>query len=240
MKKIKIIVAAFAFALSGLAANNVVAAPMGTAFTYQGRLGAGGQPANGSYDLRFILYNADIGGSQVGTILTNAATAVSSGIFTVTLDFGAGAFNNEARWLEIAVRTNTGGAFTPLNPRQPFTPAPQALYADQAGTAATASSAISATTATSVPWSGITGIPAGFADGVDDGVSVSAGTGLTLAGTTLSLNTNYTDGRYWKLGGNSGTTPGTHFLGTTDNQALELKVSNQRAFRIEPTDTCII
>ena len=237
MRTTKTLVAALALAVSGLAMSNLVAAPMGTAFTYQGRLGAGGQPANGSYDLRFILYNADIGGSQVGPILTNAATAVSGGIFTVTLDFGAGAFNNEARWLEIAVRTNVGGAFAPLNPRQPFTPAPQALYSDQAGTAATASSAISATTATSVPWSGITGMPAGFADGIDNGMNYTAGTGLMLTGSSFSLDTSYTDGRYWKTGGNSGTTPGTHFLGTTDNQALEIKVNSQRALRLEPNAT---
>ena len=30
----------------------------GTAFTYQGRLNDGGNPANGSYDLRFALYDA--------------------------------------------------------------------------------------------------------------------------------------------------------------------------------------
>jgi hypothetical protein len=39
----------------------------------------------------------------------------------------------------------------------------------------------------------------------------------------------------WKLSGNAGTTPGTHFLGTTDNQALELKVNGARALRLEPT-----
>ncbi len=38
----------------------------------------------------------------------------------------------------------------------------------------------------------------------------------------------------WGLTGNSGTTPGTDFLGTTDNQALELKVNGQRAMRLEP------
>ena len=32
-------------------------------------------------------------------------------------------------------------------------------------------------------------------------------------------------GAFWSLTGNGGTTPGTNFLGTTDNQALELKVN---------------
>jgi hypothetical protein len=38
----------------------------------------------------------------------------------------------------------------------------------------------------------------------------------------------------WKLQGNAGTTPGTDFLGTTDNQALELRANRQRALRLEP------
>jgi hypothetical protein len=38
----------------------------------------------------------------------------------------------------------------------------------------------------------------------------------------------------WQLSGNSGTSAGTHFLGTTDNQPLELKANNRRALRIEP------
>ncbi len=35
----------------------------------------------------------------------------------------------------------------------------------------------------------------------------------------------------WKLTGNSGTTTGTHFLGTTDNQALVIKINNTEAAR---------
>jgi hypothetical protein len=38
----------------------------------------------------------------------------------------------------------------------------------------------------------------------------------------------------WGLAGNSGTTAGANFLGTTDSQPLELKVNGQRALRLEP------
>lgn len=38
----------------------------------------------------------------------------------------------------------------------------------------------------------------------------------------------------WKLTGNSGTTPGTNFVGTKDNKALEFKVNSKRVLRIEP------
>ena len=40
----------------------------------------------------------------------------------------------------------------------------------------------------------------------------------------------------WSLTGNPGTTPGTHFLGTTDNQALQLHVNGARVMRYEPYD----
>src|SRR5260221_10428982 len=98
----------------------------GTAFTYQGRLNDGANLANGSYDLRFIIYDNSVGGSQQGPILTNSATTVSSGLFIPTLDFGAN-FPRPAPWLGIAVRTNGGGGLATLNPRQPLTPTPHAL-----------------------------------------------------------------------------------------------------------------
>jgi hypothetical protein len=64
----------------------------GTAFTCQGRLNDGSAPANGSYDLRFASHDSPGGGVLVGGPLTNAPTAMSNGLFTVTLDPGAGAF----------------------------------------------------------------------------------------------------------------------------------------------------
>jgi hypothetical protein len=42
----------------------------------------------------------------------------------------------------------------------------------------------------------------------------------------------------WRLGGNAGTDPATQFLGTTDSQALNLRVNNVRALRIEPNNFC--
>src|SRR5712671_809956 len=100
----------------------------GTAFTYQGQLRDGLAPANGSYDLTFSLFGVSSGAGQVGSSLTNSATGVTNGLFTVTLDFGAN-FPGADRWLEIAVRTNGGGAFSTLTPRQPITAAPYAITA---------------------------------------------------------------------------------------------------------------
>jgi hypothetical protein len=100
----------------------------GTAFTYQGRLNDGGIPANGIYDLRFAIYDGSVGGNQQGLILTNAATFVSNGLFTVVLDFD-NQFPGASRWLEIAVRSNGVAGFITLAPRQELTPAPYAITA---------------------------------------------------------------------------------------------------------------
>jgi hypothetical protein len=123
-----------------------------TAFTYQGSLANGGLPANGSYDLTFTLFSTNAGGAAIAGPVTNSATAVSNGLFTVTIDFGAGVFNGGNDWLEIAVQTNGGSGFTTLAPRQQITPTPYAIYSANAGsalTATTATTAGSSTTATS-------------------------------------------------------------------------------------------
>jgi hypothetical protein len=106
----------------------------GTAFTYQGRLNDGSGPATGIYDLRFTIYDAATSGSVVGGPLTNAPTGITNGLFTVTLDPGAGVFTGPARWLEIAVRTNGSvAAYSALAPLQPVTPTPYAIYAESGG-----------------------------------------------------------------------------------------------------------
>jgi microcystin-dependent protein len=110
-----------------------------TAFTYQGQLNSGAGNANGTYDLRFAVYDANLAGNSIAGPITNSAVAVSNGLFTVTLDFGAGVFTGTNYWVEIGVRTNGGAGFATLVPRQPLTPAPYALYAPQSGSASSLS-----------------------------------------------------------------------------------------------------
>lgn len=104
------------------------AVPMGTAFTYQGHLTTAGAPANGRYDLLFTLQDSLTAGNQIGSVVSSVGTPVSNGDFTVAVDFGA-AFNGDARWLEISVRTNGTGSYATLSPRQPLSPAPYAVEA---------------------------------------------------------------------------------------------------------------
>jgi hypothetical protein len=101
----------------------------GSLFSYQGRLNDNGQPANGTYDLAFSLYDSpNISGNKMGGTVTNFGTLVSGGIFTANMDFG-NSFDGSARWLQIAVRTNGSASFITLAPRQPITPVPYAIFA---------------------------------------------------------------------------------------------------------------
>jgi hypothetical protein len=182
-----------------------------TAFTYQGSLAAGGSPGNGKFDFVFSLFTTNTGGSQVGTTLTNSATGVSNGLFTVTLNFGAGIFTGPAYWLQIGVRSNgSSGAFTTLSPLQEITPTPAAIVANSALALAGA--------LPSADLSGIYGGTVSFTNGADS----FAGDGSGLTGL-------------WKLKGNSGTSAQSNFVGTLDNTALEFHVNGARALRLEPT-----
>lgn len=106
----------------------------GTAFTYQGRLLDAGEPANGTFNIDFSLWNDPAAGSQVDSTITFNNLPITDGLFTVELDFGANAFDNAGRWLEISV------AGVPLLPRQPITRSPysiqtRGIFVDEAGDA---------------------------------------------------------------------------------------------------------
>jgi hypothetical protein len=97
----------------------------------------------------------------------------------------------------------------------------------------------------------------------DTDTTYSAGAGLTLSDTTLAISSTYllpypcvpnqiakwngsawecasdqgSEGAGWSLTGNSGTVPGTNFLGTTDNVTLEIRVNASRVLLLEPGST---
>ena len=132
-------------------APGAYAQPAGTAFTYQGRLTDAGTPVEGPIDFRFILYNAPVGGSQVGGTVTIDDVPVVAGLFTVPLNFGSLAFAGDSRFLEIAARPGSStGTYTVFGARQELKPAPHSVFSQ------------------AVPWAGVTAKPVGFADNVDN------------------------------------------------------------------------
>jgi hypothetical protein len=205
-------------------------APTGTAFTYQGQLRDGSGPVNDTCNLQFTLWDAREGGAQVGGTIFLEDVVLVEGLFTARLDFGGAAFRGQARYLEASASCPAGSGYVPL-PRQELTGSPYALWALGA------------------PWTGLVGVPADLADG-DQDTTYGAGMGLTLSGgqfrvnfagsgaaVTASRSDHQHDAAYWSLSGNAGATPGTNYLGTSDNAALELRVNGVRALRLEPASS---
>ena len=209
------IVATLLAAALGLAAGSLAHGQ--SPFTYQGWLNDGGRAANGVYQMKFTMHAVEIGGGVLGAPLTEAAVMVSNGLFTATLDFGEGMFNGNRRWLEIAVATNGAAEFTTLTPRQEIRPAP---YAVRAGSleGQVGPHAIVGYYGESVQFINPANVFAG------DGTGLTNIQALTLEGLTR--------GDFWQLGGNSGTFD--RFVGTLDEQPLELRANNRCGLRLEP------
>jgi N-acetylneuraminic acid mutarotase len=108
--------------------GRVRSAPLGSAFTYHGVLASGGSAAGGTFNFEFRLYDAPLNGNTTGPVVANSL-GVTNGLFAVDLDFGAAAFDGNARWLEIRVQGAGDPGFTTLAPRTQVRPSPYALLA---------------------------------------------------------------------------------------------------------------
>ncbi len=130
------------FLILAMAAIPVLA--QSTAFSYQGALSDGSQPANGNYNFEFRLYDSLSGGTQVGSSVIANGVTVTDGSFSVTLDFGS-QFPGADRWIEILVLQSTSAdsedtvlGATTLSPRQKVGSAPYAIKSLNANTATNA------------------------------------------------------------------------------------------------------
>lgn len=96
-------------------------ATVSSGISYQGRLtDATGTPLNGTYTMRFVVYDAAAGGTELWDS-GNVSVAVSGGLFNVKLGVDPADFNGQALWLSIRAGGET------LLPRQEILPAPYAL-----------------------------------------------------------------------------------------------------------------
>lgn len=193
----------------------------GTAFTYQGRLDDTGNLANGLYDLQFSVFDAATGGTMLAGPLVLSSVGMTNGLFTVTLDFGSGVFTGPARWLEIGARTNGVSLFTTLSPRQQVTPTPYAITAENLNGVLNGSSL-----------SGTYGNPIILNNPSDQFTGTFNGNGSGLGGVNAANLGGLGPGSFWQLGGNNPTAG--QFLGSLNNQPLELHINGMRGLRLEP------
>jgi hypothetical protein len=218
---------------------------------YQGRLSnPDGSPLpTADYQLTFSIYDAATNGALVwGPQIFDGPAAlghgpkipVVQGYFNVMLgptDTNgvslANAFNATNRFVEITVSNHN-----PILPRQQILTAPFAFQA--ANAAKLAGYDWGAVFNTNDPSTGKI-LGSKLANGTVTAQQIASNTitanqiaNATITAQQLASGASLASNQVWLAGGNAGTTPGANFLGTTDNQALEVKVNGQRALRLEP------
>ena len=167
------------------------AGPMGTAFTYQGRLIDANSAADGLYDFVFKLFDDanTVTGNQLGSTIGINDLDVIDGYFTVELDFGSDVFDGDAVWLETRVAHADGSDPCTLRPRQEITAVPYALqtrgmFVDNAGNVGIGTTAPTQKldVAGNIAVSGTADVAANIAvGGTVDGVDLSAHAASTNA-----------------------------------------------------------
>lgn len=154
-------------------------------FVYQGFLRWQGEPANGVFDFRFVLYDAASGGTQQGTVQTHTGITVTNGLFTQKINLSA-PFNGGARWLEIRVKLPTDINYTVLTPRVEITPTPYAMFAASGSATLLQNRPLSSAAPLAqqvLKWDGAQWLPM-----VDNDTQYAAGNGLQLVGNTFRIN----------------------------------------------------
>lgn len=204
------------FALIGLlfASTAMQAAPLGSAFTYQGQLEDGGIAANGFFDLQFTPYADATTSTPLGPAVVVEDVQAIEGLFSARVDFGAGFFQGDQVWLEVGVRPAASvGAFDALNPRQELTATPYALKP-----------ALDSITELELASNSVAASEIGSDAVGNDELAPNAVTTTEIVDGTVQpqdLANAAFNGTFWRVGGNSGTTGS--YLGTSDGAPLELR-----------------
>jgi hypothetical protein len=227
--------------------------------SYQGRIIVGSGNFDGSGQFKFALVNSNgtasywsndgssAGGNQPGTAV---ALTVTKGLYSLllgdtnlahmTASVPFTAFTNSDVRLRVWFNDGTNG-FQLLEPDQRLGGVGYALVAAAvpsgsissnsiaAGSIGTSQLATGAVTAAKIATNQVVK----SLNGLTDAVTLSPGANVSLSTNANNLTIS-AGSAAWSLAGNAGTSPGLNFVGTTDNQPLELRVNGQRALRIEP------
>lgn len=203
-----------------------------TLINFQGRLLDDTNLVNSVVGMTLRLYNVPSGGSSIYEDSNNVT--VADGIYSTFLgdqtnsgNF-AQALTNAGVWIEVAVNGTT------LAPRERLAAVAYAILAGGVRTGGISAAMLAAGSVTAPALADGTAL-AELADNDGPGSGLDADLLDGLSSTAFATGSpvyTETDTTAWRMTGNAGTTPGTHFVGTSDNQPLELRVNNARAWRI--------
>lgn len=96
--------------------NALMTTTLKNIITHQGHLEKNGSPFTGACNMQFKLFDSLSSGTQIGSTQAKTGVAVSSGLFTIQLDFGSTAFSGSDRYLETASDCNGCGGRKPVQP----------------------------------------------------------------------------------------------------------------------------
>ncbi len=205
--------------------------------SYQGQVLVDSVPYTGTGYFKFSVVNAagdatywsNDGSATGGGQPTNAVQlAVNQGLFNVLLGdtsltnmtaLSGDVFSGTERYLRVWF-SSSGSGFVQLSPDRRIAAVPYALQAEEAKNAGALNGQAAAYYLT---LGGLSCTDGQLAEWNASSSQWQCGSVSPITATA------------WSLTGNAGTTPGTNYLGTSDNQALELRVNDARALRLEPT-----
>jgi len=227
----------------------------------QGRLVEGGGVVNGEREIVIRLMDAATAGNQI--YAETQTVSVVDGLYNFCIGASnaiegalSSALATDGVWLETAVDGTT------LSPRERI----ESVGYAQIAAGVTPGSIVSSSLADGTSLSEISnndgsgsGLDADLLDGEDSSafadathdhdsaelisgtlditrIPVGSTTSTVAAGNHTHAGGGIDSNAFWQTEGNTGTTAGTHFLGTTDEVPLELHVNGLRVLRIEDDD----
>jgi trimeric autotransporter adhesin len=222
--------------ISGGVVTSINAVSAGSGYTSAPTVTIDPPPMNMSYTTYWSNDGTSVNGSEPSN---GVSVAVSGGLFTVVLGDATlpnmtaippSLFTTQTS-LQLVIWFNDGvSGFGMLTPAQILTPTPYATFANSASNLL---GALPAAQVSGTLNNGNLPVSPAFSGTVT--ATAFAGNGAGVTNVNAATLGGFGANHFWQITGNSGTTSGLNFVGTTDNQPLELHVNGQRALRLEPT-----
>ncbi|NCC49865.1 MAG: hypothetical protein EOM20_01485 [Spartobacteria bacterium] len=210
---------------------------------YQGKLMDGTNLFSGTVPIIFRLYDAPTGGMFPYCEDSNDVVVVD-GLYSTRIgdDVTFGSLENALIqtqvWIEVVIGTNVitpreqlasvgyarYAAKLPANAVDMSMIAPNAIYSYHIADGQINSAKIGAFAISNVNLAANAVSTSVIADGNVTSVKILDG---TITAADVATNT------FWQTTGNANITPGTHFLGTTDDRPVEIYANNQRVLRLD-------